>query len=64
MKLKVTATIEVNSTWNSLDKEELEWFTDCVLNNKQDTMLILYSNDIGDEIGSTTAFKYEILPNK
>lgn len=62
MKLKVTATIEVNSSFNTLDKEELEWFTDCILNNKKDTMLILHSNDIGDEIGSTTEFKYEIIP--
>lgn len=62
MKLKIEATIDVNSSFNTLDKEELEWFTDCILNNKKDTMLILHSNDIGDEIGSTTEFKYEIIP--
>ena len=64
MKIKIEATIEVNSTWNTLDKEELDWFTECILNNKKDTMLILHSNDVGDEIGSTVDFKYEILPNK
>lgn len=61
MKIKVTATIEVNSTWNTLDKEELDWFTECILDNKQTAILILHSNDIGDEIGSTAEFEYEIL---
>ena len=64
MKIKVEATIEINSAWGDLtDKDEREWF-DSVLNDKEGTMLILWSNDIGDEIGQTREFKHELIKDE
>lgn len=60
MKIKLECEIEVNKVWYGLDKEEMEWFKS-VLDDKENTMLILHSNDIGDTIGQTFNFKYEIL---
>jgi len=31
------------------------------LNDKKDTMIILHSNDVGDTIGQTNNFKWELL---
>ena len=61
MKIKIECEIDVDeSTWYSHnDKEEQEWFKS-LLNDKENTMLILWSNEIGDEIGQTSNFKYEI----
>ena len=62
MKIKIECEIEVDENiWGSpADKEEHEWFKS-ILNDKEDTMVIIWSNDIGDEIGQTSNFKYEIL---
>jgi hypothetical protein len=62
MKIKIEAEIEINeNAWgNPNDVEEFEWFKS-VLDDKENTMLILWSNDIGDEIGQTFNFKYKIL---
>jgi hypothetical protein len=62
MKLKIEAVIEIeDDLWFShADKEELEWFKS-VLNDKEATMLILHSNDVGDTMGETFDFKWEIL---
>lgn len=57
----ITATIDISKDYYNLqDPEELEWFTD-MLNDKENTFLQLWSNDIGDEIGSTPHFTYEIV---
>lgn len=60
MKIKIECEIEVNESYWFNDKDELLWFKD-ILSDKEETMLILWSNDIGDEIGQTSNFKYEIL---
>jgi hypothetical protein len=62
MKIKIEAVIEVeDDVWYShADQEELEWFKS-LLNDKEQTMVILHSNDVGDTIGQTFDFKYEIL---
>jgi hypothetical protein len=62
MKIKIEAVIEVEDDyWYShVDEEELEWFKS-LLNDKEQTMVVLHSNEVGDTIGQTFDFKYEIL---
>jgi hypothetical protein len=61
-KIRIEAEIEFNGdTWYSHnDAEELEWFIS-LLNDKKNTMVILHSNDVGDTIGQTFDFKWEII---
>ncbi|NBV92126.1 MAG: hypothetical protein EBR91_08160 [Flavobacteriia bacterium] len=61
-KIKIEAEIEFDEdTWYSHgDKEELEWFTS-LLNDKENIMLVLHSNDVGDSIGQTSNFKWKII---
>ena len=61
-KIKIECEIEFDEEmWYSHDdEEELEWFKS-VLNDKENTTVILHSNDIGDAIGETTNFKWELL---
>jgi len=59
MKIKIEAIIEIDENIWFTDQEEFEWFKS-VLEDKESTMLILWSNDVGDEIGQTSEFKYEI----
>jgi hypothetical protein len=62
MKIKIEATIEVeDDLWYShADEEELEWFKS-LLNDKENILIVLHSNDVGDTIGQTNDFKYEII---
>ena len=60
MKIKIEAIIEVNDSLWCNDEDELLWFID-VLEDKKDTFVQLWSNDVGDEIGQSSNFKYEIL---
>ena len=62
MKLKIECEMEIeDDLWYShADQEEFEWFKS-LLDDKEHTMLILWSNDVGDEIGQTSNFKYEII---
>ena len=60
MKLKIEAIIEIDEALWFNDFEEREWFED-ILNDKEGTFLQLWSNEVGDEIGQTSEFKYEIL---
>ena len=62
MKIKIEAVIEVkDDVWYSnADQEELEWFKS-LLNDKEQTMVVLHSNEVGDTIGHTFDFKWEIL---
>jgi hypothetical protein len=62
-KIKIECEIEFNEdTWYSHnDEEELEWFTS-LLNDKENT--ILNSNDVGDTIGQTNDFKWEIIKSE
>jgi hypothetical protein len=61
MKIKVEAIIDIDPAYGDLtDKDEKEWF-DSILNDKEGTMLILWSNDVGDEIGQTCEFKHKVI---
>jgi hypothetical protein len=62
MKIKIEAVIEFDEDmWYShADEEELEWFKS-LLNDKENTMVVLHSNDVGDTIGQTFDFKYELI---
>lgn len=61
MKIKIECEIEVddNMWFSNLDEEENEWFISLL--NDGSTMVILHSNEVGDEMGHTTNFKYKIL---
>jgi hypothetical protein len=61
-KIKIECEIEFNEdTWYShADEEELEWFKS-LLNDKENILVVLHSNDVGDIIGQTNDFKWEIL---
>ena len=60
MKIKIECEIEVDETLWFNDDEEKEWFIE-TLNDEENTMVILWSNEAGDEIGQNYNFKYEIL---
>ena len=52
----------MKNMWCShLDKEEFEWFKSLLDDKSNEPMVILWSNEVGDEIGQTSNFKYEIL---
>lgn len=60
-QIKIEAIIEIDENVFELDdREEKEWFID-MMNDKEHTNLLLWSNDIGDEIGSTFQFKWELI---
>ena len=60
MEIEIKATIKVNSAYGDLtDEEELEWFKS-ILADKKNTSVIFWSNDVGDEIGSTNDFEYKL----
>jgi hypothetical protein len=62
MKIKIECEIEVDDNfWWSDDKEEQDWFIELLDNEEGMTNVRLWSNEIGDEIGMTSNFKYEIL---
>jgi len=63
MKIKIECEIEVDENmWCShLDREEFEWFKSLLDDKSNEPMVILWSNEVGDEIGQTSNFKYEIL---
>ena len=61
MKIKIEAVIDVVDNWCDFnDQEELEWFLS-VMNDKKDTFIYLHSNDVGDTIGQTSEFKFELI---
>lgn len=60
-QIKIEAIIEIDENVFGLDDQvEKEWFID-MMNDKEHTNLLLWSNDIGDEIGSTFKFKWELI---
>ena len=65
MFIKIEAIIEVDEdVWYSHnDKEELEWFTS-MLNSKRGSMVVLHSNEVGDVIGETFDFNWEIIKSE
>ena len=64
MEIEIKATIKVNSAYGDLtDEEELEWFKS-ILADKKNTSVVLWSNDIGDEIGNTNDFEYKLTKLK
>lgn len=60
MKIKVSGIIELGEEWNFTDKVEEDWF-ESVLKDKDQTILMLWSNEVGDEIGHTNEIKIQIL---
>lgn len=60
MKIKVEVEFEIDSSWcaDSPDKEERDWFWDMVM---PDAHLMLWSNEVGDEISNSDKFTYTIL---
>jgi|694.fasta_scaffold02779_31 hypothetical protein len=59
--LKLEAIIKIDENLYSLStKEDIKFFVE-TLNDKDNTTLQLWSNDIGDEICSTNEFKWIIL---
>jgi hypothetical protein len=60
MKIKIECEIEVDETWLGTENEDLEWFLS-MLNDKEASHIVLWSNEIGDEIGNDFNFKYKIL---
>ena len=59
--IKIEAVIEVDENHFPLDnKDEQEWFID-LMNDKKNTHILLWNNDLGDEIGHTFNFKWEQL---
>ena len=53
IKLEITVDLS-ESAFTDLDKEETEWFESEVI---KDNMLMLFSNEIGDELGLVTKVK-------
>ena len=62
MKIKVEFEIEVeDGFWFDPDcQDETDWFIN-MLNDKENTFAILHSNDVGDSLGQSNNFKYEII---
>ena len=59
--LKVQAIMEIDETCFPLDeKDDLNYFLD-ILNDKEHTRLMVFSNDLGDEVCITNDFKWTIL---
>lgn len=63
MKILIKATIEVDEDmWYShTDEGEFEWFKSLLDDKENEPMIILFSNEVGDEIGHTLDFEYEII---
>ena len=58
-KLKITAIIDIDDeVYNLKNESEMKWFVD-VLNDRESTHVILWNNDIGDEIGGGDNFDWE-----
>jgi hypothetical protein len=61
MKIKIECEIELTDTSYSLEEDEIDFFKSLLDNEEGMTNVRLWSNEIGDEIGMTSNFKYEIL---
>lgn len=63
MKIKIECEIEVDEHlwYDTDDDDEIGWFKSLLDNEEGMTNVRLWSNEIGDEIGVTSNFKYEIL---
>lgn len=60
MRIKIECEIEVDEhLWYDTDDEK-EWFKTLLDNEEGMTNVRLWSNEVGDEIGVTSNFKYEI----
>lgn len=59
--LKVKAIIPIDENMFPLvDKDDINWFND-LMNDKENTSIQIWSNDIGDEVCSSNEFKWTIL---
>jgi len=63
MKIKIEAVLEIDEmamfgcSYQDADPEIKEWF-ESLIKDKQNTSVILWSNDIGDEIAHTKKFTW------
>ena len=60
MKIKIECEIEVDYSFIPDCDEEMEWFKGLLDNEEGMTNVRLWSNEVGDEIGMTSEFKYKI----
>lgn len=60
MKIEGVIEFEHDNWYDERCQEEVQWFLD-MIKDKENTFLILHSNDVGDSIGETSDFKFEIL---
>ena len=60
MKIKVSAVLNIDENVYGTEESEMEWFREMIA-DKENTMLILHSNDVGDTIGETFDFDWKIL---
>ena len=62
MKIKIECEIEVDDTFGDFqDQDKIDWFMSLLDNKEGMTNVRLWSNEVGDEIGTTSNFKYKIL---
>ena len=60
LKIEFEIQIEDGFWFDSNCQDETKWFID-MLNDKENTFAILHSNDVGDSLGQSNNFKYEII---
>jgi len=59
--LKVEAIIKIDANLFTLKaKDDIKWLLE-MMNDTENTILQVWSNDIGDEVCSTKDFKWNIL---
>ena len=61
MRIRIECEIEVDECFIPNCTEEAEWFKGLLDNEEGMTNVRLWSNEVGDEIGMTSNFKYKIL---
>jgi hypothetical protein len=63
MKILIKGVIEIdeNMWYSHADEEEFAWFKSLLDDKSNEPMLMLWSNEVGDEIGHTLDFEYEII---
>jgi hypothetical protein len=61
VQVRIEAIIEIDKNLFGLDDPDERQFFIEIMNDKNHTNLLLWSNDIGDEIGSTFQFEWELI---
>lgn len=66
MKLRLDIEVEIDDVWlNIEDEEERDWFAEIILSTKESEYgvppLMIFSNEVGDEIGNVTKIFSAVL---